>query len=181
MQTIQRTLWMVALVAIYVGIGSPVLAQTVTESDSETPLYRDDTWHTSISPYLWLAGANGTIGFRGREVKIDQSFTDIFSNLKFGVMGLSEVRRGRISILTDLMYVRLGDEKGFPVQGFPNDVNVKATLNTFTLSPYLGYRIVGSRRGSIDFLTGGRYYHINSTIKFDAGGSAQPSSSTSDN
>ncbi|HEY7088020.1 MAG TPA: hypothetical protein VH518_08020 [Tepidisphaeraceae bacterium] len=162
-------------------ICSPAFAQTVEPSDSETPAYHDDIWHASVSPYLWLAGANGTIGFRGREVKIDQSFTDIFSNLKFGVMGLSDVRRGRISLLTDLMYIRLGDEKAIPVQGLPNAVDVKASLNTFTLTPYFGYRIVGSRRGSIDFLTGGRYYHIGSTITADGGSAGKISSSTSDN
>jgi hypothetical protein len=79
------------------------------------------------------------------------------------------------------MYIRLGDESAIPVQGLPTDVNVKTSLNTFTLSPYLGYRIVGSKRGSIDFLTGGRYYHIGSTIKVNAGLGVQPSSSTSDN
>jgi len=38
---------------------------------------------------------------------VNQSFTDIFSNLKFGVMGLTEINRGPISLFTDAMYIRL--------------------------------------------------------------------------
>jgi hypothetical protein len=84
---------------------------------------------------------NGAVGFGGREVQVNQSFTDIFSNLKFGVMGLTEVKRGPISILTDAMYVRLGNERAILLHGLPIAVNVNTSLNTFTLTPYLGYRL----------------------------------------
>jgi len=61
MKTTQRIGWMIALSALHLGVCALAAAQTVTEADSQTPPYHDDIWHTSVSPYLWLAGANGTI------------------------------------------------------------------------------------------------------------------------
>jgi len=162
-------------------ICSPLSAQTAPGATSTQLSFHDDTWHVSVSPYLWLAGMNGSIGFAGHAVKVDQSFTDIFGNLKFGVMGFTEVRRGRIGFLTDLMYIRLGDETAVPVEGLPTVVNVKASLNTFTLTPYFGYRILGSDRGAIDWLSGGRYYHISTTISADASTVGSVSYSASNN
>jgi len=127
-----------------------------------------------------MAGMNGVVGFGGRGVQVDQSFSDIFHNLKFGVMGLSEVRRNRTGIITDLIYIRLGDETATPIEGLQNTIDVKTSLNTFTLTPYLSYRIVGGDRGSIDMLSGARYYHIGASISGEEG-SGRVSFSTTDN
>jgi len=156
-------------------------SQTAPNAASDGSAFPDDTWHVNLSPYLWLAGMNGTVGFGGRAVQVNQSFRDLFSNLNVGVMGLSEVRRGPISLLTDLMYIRLGNETAIPITGLPNAIDVKTSLNTFTLTPYFGYRIFGNQRGSIQFISGGRYYHVSSTISTSAGGAGSISTSTSDN
>ena len=50
------------------------------------PSFDRDTWHLSVSPYLWFAGLDGTLTLDGHAVGVHQSFADIFSNLKFGVM-----------------------------------------------------------------------------------------------
>jgi len=147
-----------------------LLAQTATNAPPDQPSFSNDTWHVNLSPYLWMAGLDGTVGFRKVQVQVKQSFTDIFDNLKFGVMGVSDVRRGPIGFVTDLMYIRLGNEPAIPVEGLPGAINVKTSLNTFTLTPYFSYRIFGNRHGSIDFFSGGRYYHINSTIRVSVGG-----------
>jgi len=67
------------------------------------------------------------------------------------------------------MWIRLGDEPAVAVEGFPIGANVKTSLNTFTLTPELAYRIVGNQRGAIDFLIGGRYYHVGSEITATGG------------
>jgi len=160
--------FIVAIVLTF-AISTPLVAQTAPNTPSEQLSFRNDKWHASISPYLWMAGMNGTVGFGGHEVRIDQSFGDILGNLKFGVMALSEVRRGRIAFLMDVMYIRLSDQTAIPIEGLPAALNVKSSLYTFTLTPYFSYRILGNRRGSIDFLTGGRYYHVNPSITADTG------------
>jgi opacity protein-like surface antigen len=156
-------------------------AQVEPDVPNGQPSFQEDTWHVNVSPYLWLAGMNGTVALGAHEAQVNQSFTDIFQNLKFGVMGLSEVHRGRIGILTDLMYIHLGDEQAIPLGGLPNTIDVKTTLNTFTLTPYFAYRIAGNKRGAIDFLTGGRYYHLGAKIAANAGLGGGVSYSASNN
>src|ERR1700761_7442911 len=90
-------------------------AQIELESPKPEPAYATDQWHISASPYLWLAGLNGNLNLAGHEAAVHQSFADIFSNLKVGFMGLTEVRRGHIGILTDLLFVRVGDQAAVPV------------------------------------------------------------------
>ena len=85
-------------------------AQIEVESPQQEATYANDVWHVSASPYLWLAGLNGDLNLSGHEAAVHQSFGDIFSNLKVGFMGLGEVRRGRVGVLTDLLFVRVGDQ-----------------------------------------------------------------------
>jgi opacity protein-like surface antigen len=127
-----------------------------------------------------MAGMNGTVGFGGHSVQVNQSFTDIFSNLKFGVMGLTEVNRGPVSLLADAMYIRLGNETAIPITGLPNAINVNTTLDTFTLTPYLGYRLLGRKRASIQGLIGVRYYHLGPQINAELPSVGKASYSTSD-
>src|SRR5215471_7181879 len=143
--------------------------------------FHDDTWHVEMSPYLWMAGMNGKLTVAGHESEVNQSFGDIFSNLKFGFMGLSELRRGRIGIVTDLMYIKLGDETATPIANLPNTLNVKNSISSFTLAPYFAYRLIGNERGSVDALAGFRYYHTGSTINTELQPVGTQSFSTTDN
>jgi opacity protein-like surface antigen len=165
-------------VLFFVAISELASAQTPT-SDLD---YSADKWHVAVSPYLWLAGMSGTVGIDGHQAQVNQSFTDIFSNLKFGVMGVTEVSRGPLSILTDAMYIKLGNETAVPVQGLPpGTVSVNASLSNFVLTPYLGYRLLGKKRASIYILTGLRYYHLSASINPSIAGVGSLTYSTSDN
>ena len=182
MRTRQSKLCFLLFAVAFSLITLCIVAQAQVDPDTSRgqPTFHDDTWHVDVSPYLWLAGMNGTVSLGGHQAQVNQSFSQIFDNLKFGVMGLSEVRRGRIGILTDLMYIRLGDEQAVPIAGLPNALQVKTSLNTFTLTPYLGYRILGNQRGAIDVLFGGRYYHMGSKITATTSSAGSLSFSQSD-
>jgi hypothetical protein len=174
----QRTSVLLCLaLSVTLAAASAASAQTVAPDVN----YSADKWHVATSPYLWFAGMNGSIGFDSYSVKINQSFTDIFSNLKFGVMDLTEVNRGPVSLLTDVMYIRLGNESAVPIQGLPSAINVNATLNTFTLTQYLGYRLLGRKRGFIQMLSGVRYYHDGASINASYPNIGSVSHSVSDN
>jgi hypothetical protein len=163
-----RSLCFLSLTALALGTSRPAAAQVEPEAPANQPTFKEDSWHVSVSPYLWLAGFNGTVSLKGYKADVNQSFGDILGNLKFGVMGLTEVRRGRVGLLTDLVYIRLGNEGAIPISGFPITVNLKASVNTFTLSPQFGYRLLENKEGAIDVLAGFRYYHVTSSIKANA-------------
>jgi hypothetical protein len=155
--------------------------QVEAESNSNQLVFDKDTWHVSASPYLWLAGLDGNLTLAGHEAAVHQSFGDIFSNLKVGVMGLTEVRRGRVGVLTDLLFVRVGDQKAVAVPQLPFPVNVTITTNTFTLTPEMAYRIYSHKYVSADVLGGLRFYHLGANSNFDAGPLGQVPYSGSNN
>ncbi len=144
-------------------------AHAQVESPQQEVSFSNDTWHVSASPYLWLAGLNGNLTLLGHDAAVHQSFGDIFSNLKVGFMGLGEVRRGRVGVLTDLLFVRVGDQQAVPVPQLPFPVQVKLTTTTFTLTPQFAYRVYSQKHFTADVLGGFRYYHLGANSNFDAG------------
>jgi hypothetical protein len=156
-------------------------AQVEVEPPQQEATYANDVWHVSASPYLWLAGLNGDLNLSGHEAAVHQSFGDIFSNLKVGFMGLGEVRRGRVGVLTDLLFVRVGDQGAVPVPQLPISVQVKLTSTTFTLTPEFAYRVYSQKHFAADVLGGFRFYHLGANSNFDAGPLGQFSYSGSNN
>jgi hypothetical protein len=75
----------------------PAAAQTASEE-----------WRVVVAPYLLGASMNGTAAIRGREVEVDVSASDIFSNLQFGAMGLVVARRGSWGLGADAIWMALG-------------------------------------------------------------------------
>ena len=155
--------------------------QIEVEAPQEEPAFAEDVWHLSASPYLWLAGLDGNLNLAGHDAAVNQSFGDIFSNLKVGFMGLAEVRRGRVGLLTDLLFVRVGDQAAVPVPQLPISVQVKLTSTTFTLTPEIAYRIYSQKHLAADVLGGFRFYHLGANSNFNAGPLGQASYSGANN
>jgi len=156
-------------------------AQLEVEAPEQDAPFTKDAWHVNVSPYLWLAGLDGNLKLLGHEAAVHQSFADIFGNLKVGFMGLTEVRRGRFGVLTDFLFVRVGDQGAVPVPQLPVPVQVKLTTNTFTLTPQVAYRVWSQKHFAADILGGFRYYHLGAKTNFDAGTFGQQSYSGTNN
>ena len=75
-------LW-AAVVLVASGAGTPAAAQQASS----------DKWDVTVAPYFMGAAMSGTTAVRGREVDVDVSASDIFSNLQFGAMGLVVARK----------------------------------------------------------------------------------------
>lgn len=68
-----------------------------------------DGWHFEATPYIWGAAASGTVGIRGLpELKVEATFSDIFSKFDMGFLGRFEGRKGRFGFSSDLVYLNLG-------------------------------------------------------------------------
>jgi hypothetical protein len=79
------------------GAWTPVAAQVPS-----------DKWDVTVAPYFMGAAMSGSTAVRGREVDIDVSASDIFSNLQFGAMGLVVARKGKWGIGGDAIWMALG-------------------------------------------------------------------------
>jgi hypothetical protein len=79
------------------GAGTPAFAQGTS-----------DKWDVTVAPYFMGAAMSGTTAVRGREVEVDVSASDIFSNLQFGAMGLVVARKGKWGLGGDAIWMALG-------------------------------------------------------------------------
>jgi hypothetical protein len=125
----------------------------------------DDDWHVGVTPYIWFAGLHGAVGVLGHEIGVHASFGDIFSYLNIGLMGEVEARKKRVLLLTDVIWMRLSDEKGIPF----NDVGIQsvdAKVKQFVLTPGVGYRVIDKETLKVDAIVGLRYWHLGESLKF---------------
>jgi hypothetical protein len=67
-----------------------------------------DEWQVLVAPYLMGAAMSGATTVRGREVDLDISASDIFSNLEFGAMGVLVARKGNWGFGSDVIWMALG-------------------------------------------------------------------------
>ena len=127
---------------------------------------QDDQWHLSVSPYLWLAGAHGTIGAFSRDAAFSVSPSDLLSHARFGLLGAAELRRNRILTTLDLMYMRLGADNAIPFPPALNAVSANLTANIFILTPKVGIRLIDTQSTKADFLAGIRYWYFGENLSF---------------
>src|SRR5215472_12752113 len=120
MSSSQRTLSMLAagvLSALFffsataLGQATATDVQTQTPSTSPTPpklptpAPDEAGWHVDLTPYLWFAGAHGTVGVLGRTASVHASPGDLLSHFDIGIMGAAEARYNRFVINGDLFWI----------------------------------------------------------------------------
>jgi hypothetical protein len=125
-------------------------------------------WEFTIAPYFWAAGLNGDIALFGLpEVEVDQSFSDIIKTFDIGAMAVTEVRRGRFGVFTDLMYAKTSDASATPFGILATSAELESQTLTFT---GLGeYRLLETPRGSLDLMAGGRLWWVDNELSFSGG------------
>jgi hypothetical protein len=126
------------------------------------------SWSFRVTPYGWLISLNGTQTVRGRSSKVDASFADIVreSDTLVALMGKFEARNGPFAVYGDLVWTKIGLERG--------DVRTRAVAPgiSTTVGPTLGldiemaileagatYEVARSGSLAFDVLGGIRYWH----------------------
>ena len=84
-----------------------------TSAFAQQPASETDSWQFGVSIYGWFPDLAGETAFTqpggSNEFKID--IDDILDNLKFTLMGTFDVRKGRWGILTDVIYMDVGNSQ----------------------------------------------------------------------
>jgi hypothetical protein len=86
-----------AVVLIASGAWAPAFAQAPS-----------DKWDVTVAPYFMGAAMSGTTTVRGRQLDVEVSASDIFSNLQFGAMGVVVARKGKWGFGADAIWMALG-------------------------------------------------------------------------
>jgi hypothetical protein len=142
-------------------------AAPATAQDADRP---DPGWQFTVSPYLWIAGLDGSLGTpfpREPRVDIAASFGDAVTGLAgVPVIGAAEVRYGRFGVLGDILHLPL-----------EQDVTTRGVLFsrggariTTTGAALIGlYRVLDAPAGSLDFGGGVRPWWVTTKLTLDAG------------
>jgi hypothetical protein len=127
----------------------------------------ENEWHFSVTPYLWFAGAHGSIGALNHDISFHASPGDLLSHADIGLMGGAEASYKHFVLSGDILWIRLSDDKAlaFPGLGTTTFANVHATQ--FLWTSKIGYRLVNREKFKIDATTGIRYWHLGSKLGFN--------------
>ena len=123
-------------------------------------------WHVDWIPlYLWFSGLDGDVGAAGTVVPANVSFADVFKQLNIGVMTALDVRRKRVGLFTDLIFMSLSsDQMTTPVGPIPTYIGFKANVKELIVDPEAYARVIDSDRGFIDVFAGGRFWKLNNSL-----------------
>lgn len=137
-------------------------------SPSKDPASQSD-WHiTWVPAYLWLSGVNGNMGVAGKTIPVNASFSDVFGKLNIGYMTALDVRKNTVGVLTDFQYLHLSsDEISTPFGLLYSSAHTDA--QQYIIDPEVYGRVFASSKGSVDVLSGIRYWHLRSSLDLRPG------------
>lgn len=134
-------------------------------------------WTFSVAPYFWMAGLDGNIGLFGRNpVSIDESFSDILGDLKFGGMLVAELHNGTWGLFGDIIYVKTNTDGSVTgtVGGVTATLSAGVETSAFT-GTFMGeYRIYSAPTGTIDLMAGARVWDVNNDIDISLAAGGAP-------
>jgi hypothetical protein len=87
------------------------LACAAIAACSAAPAAAQDTWEYSITPYLMAPNMDGDAAIGPLDFGVSSDPSDVFSNLNWGFMGISEANNGRIGVALDVTYMNLKDKR----------------------------------------------------------------------
>ena len=158
--------------AALLSVLSLVCAQNVQGADAD--------WKFAASVYGWFPDISGQTRFNdatgGGEFEIDVK--DILDNLEFTFQGGFDARKGQWGVVTDLIYMSVGNSKRNTQEGtiggsqIPVDASARVELDMkswiWTTAGY--YRVVEQSNASFDVLAGLRYIDVEQTLDWSFSG-----------
>jgi hypothetical protein len=144
----------------------------------------DDGWKFALTPYLWLPNINGTLRYdlpsgSGDSAGVKTGPNSYLENLNFALMATGDLRKGRWSIFTDLIYLHFASEgstvKDVEFQGSGGRTSVSGSLDAGTetdLSASLvtlagGYAVVDGPGTTLDLIGGARYLRLHAETDWE--------------
>jgi hypothetical protein len=124
-----------------------------------------DAWGFVLEPYLWGASMSGTAGIAPLPaLGVDLKTRKILENLKFGVMGAGEIRKGRWGLLADGIYM---DLEASGKLGGTLYRSGRLEISQALASLALAYRVIDDRRGYLDLYAGARYNFLGMDVSLN--------------
>jgi opacity protein-like surface antigen len=150
----ESVLFKIFILALYVG----ALMLAPVHARAEEPGVNDG-WQFAGALYGWGAGVDGKTQ-SGTEISVD--FDDLLDNLEMAFMGAFEARKGKWSLLTDVIYLELeADSTANATLPIGPGVSVTTNRNTNVKSWVIqfagGYNLLTKGKSTLDVVVGARY------------------------
>jgi hypothetical protein len=140
---------------------------------------RADEWQFSAMVYLYYPDIASKVDFpNGGSSDISVDASDVYNNLRFGVLGSFEARKGEYGLFTDLIYMDAGAfrssfrDLSIGHVGLPADASAsvnfdfKSTIWTLAAT----YRLVTADDSALDVFAGARYLHLQEQMDWTLNG-----------
>jgi hypothetical protein len=125
-----------------------------------------DGWQFAGSLYLWAPDIKGET-VAGPDIEID--FDTIIENLDLVYMGNLGARKGKWSLLADVIYMDLEDDSDSTLfQGPLGNLTLTLTdvaMEAWIVTPIVAYNIVHTDSLDLNLLAGARYFWLETTVK----------------
>jgi hypothetical protein len=141
-------------------------AASSASGQTSTSASADSDWHFNLSPYLWFAGAHGTVGALGRDVSIHASPGDLLSHFDIGLMGAAEFRRSRFLLNGDLLWIRISDSHALPFPAL-GTVSADVRVGQLVWTSKFGYRVINSKKVKADANVGVRFWDLGQKLNLN--------------
>jgi hypothetical protein len=133
-----------------------------------------DDWKFAVTPYLWGAGVNGTATVKRHEADVDQSFSDLLSDLDFAMMVNVLARKERFGLYGDVLYLGVTDTTPVTNAAGVTLLEAETSVDSWIIdfgASWEATRWGGSGAGKAGFLDltfGGRYWTMDTEIKAES-------------
>jgi hypothetical protein len=122
---------------------------------------QEDDWEFGLEVYLWGSSIGGKTG-SGSDLEVD--FGDLLDDLNMAFMGAFGARKGKWSLLADVLYLDVeGDTTVGP--GIGPGVKLDLELTGWVVTPAVGYNLIETDRGRLDILGGARYLYLGTDLR----------------
>lgn len=150
--------WLAA-VALLLATTAPVIAADSGSSDE---------WKFDAALYLW-APSMTIKPDGGDEIKI--SFNEIIDHLDMTFMGMLGARKGKWSLMADIIYMDLSDSQYGSAKIINQNISTKVDveMESWIVTATGGYNLVDTGKYSLDLLAGARYITVDLPLKFHLG------------
>ena len=162
---------------------APPAAPPETTPDASQPPH----WEFSVAPYLWGAGLNGTVEAGHQTADVNVTFSDIWDALDVGVLAAAEARYGKLSLTSNVIYMKLSTSAERPVGSLipiapPGSFQVRLTSKMTIIELRPTYEVLSlplfgdERRIALDLGPGARIWWLDNhlDVKLSPGVPAGP-------
>lgn len=99
---------------------------------------------------------------------IDVPLHDILDNLDFAFMGSLAVRKDKLTLFGDFIYVDLGNKATIPLAvPMPLEADLNLDIKQFVSTFGAAYQVADTGRTTFNLLAGGRYLSMDADLKYD--------------